>query len=306
MIADARTGVCGVRRNSGGKLFTEIYGQCTALAMDPIEKKPLYHFFPGSKILSIGTRGCNLKCPYCQNWHISQDLSADTSYYTPESIVKIARERGSVGIAFTYSEPVIWFEYVMDTAKLARESGLKNVLVTNGFINIPPLDELLTQIDAMNIDLKAFKDETYKKVQKAKLSPVLKAIEHAYRKGCHVEITTLVVTGLNDDIEEMRGIVDFIHSLDRNIPWHISRYYPNYQYDEPPTDIDFMFRVCEEASKKLNFVYCGNVPSGNRGNNTICPSCGSTSVSRVGFFSKIERLKQGKCTKCGTDLNIQM
>ncbi|MCP4138339.1 MAG: AmmeMemoRadiSam system radical SAM enzyme [bacterium] len=298
-------GVCGTRKNIDAKLYTEIYGELTASAMDPIEKKPLYHFHPGSSILSIGTRGCNFKCPYCQNWNISQDLSANTSYHSPEDIVTAAANQGSVGIAYTYSEPSIWFEYVLDTARLARKKGLKNVLVTNGFINKEPLLDLLEYTDAMNIDLKAFKPETYKKVQKGNLEAVLETIKTAYEKGCHVEITTLIVTGVNDTIEEMTDIIDFIASIDKNIAWHISRYHPSYKYTKSATDIDFILNVHNEGMKKLNFVYCGNVPSSYGGSDTVCPSCHTVVVSRSGYFTRVEFLQDGKCSKCGTVLGIK-
>ncbi|HOT44336.1 MAG TPA: AmmeMemoRadiSam system radical SAM enzyme [Spirochaetota bacterium] len=304
LIKDGKHGICGARKNSGGILVTEIYGRLTSLAMDPIEKKPLYHFHPGSSILSIGTRGCNMKCPYCQNWHISQDQAARTSLYSSSDVVSAAVREGSIGIAYTYSEPIIWFEYVYDTAVMAREKKLANVMVTNGFINREPLEQLLGVIDAMNIDLKTFREETMKKVQKARLPDVLATIRLARERGCHIELTTLVVTGINDDMDEMKDIIDFIVSVDKNIPWHISRYYPNYQYDRHATDVSFMMKVHEEAEKKLSFVYCGNVSSNERGHDTHCPSCGTTVIGRTGYFTRIEHLKNGACAKCGHDLGI--
>ena len=303
-IQENKSGICGVRKNSGGTLYTEIYGRLTSMAMDPIEKKPLYHFHPGGSILSIGTKGCNMKCPYCQNWHISQDHAARTSYYPPEKIVDAAISEGSIGIAYTYSEPVIWFEYVRDTAVLAKEKKLANVLVTNGFINPEPLLQLLPLIDAMNIDLKSFRDETMRKVQKARLPEVLATIKTAHGRGCHIELTTLVVTGINDDMDEMKDIIDFIASVDKNIPWHISRYYPSYKYDRPATDIGFMMKVHAEAEKKLNFVYCGNVSSQEPGHDTRCPSCKATVISRSGYFTRVEGLDGGRCSRCGSELGI--
>ncbi|MBN1531802.1 MAG: AmmeMemoRadiSam system radical SAM enzyme [Spirochaetes bacterium] len=304
-IHDGKAGTCGVRKNDGGTLVSTIYGRVTSLAMDPVEKKPLYHFYPGSAILSIGTRGCNLKCPYCQNWHISQDLSAHAEYRSPDDIVRIAVEHGSGGIAYTYSEPIIWFEYVMDTARLAREKGLKNVMVTNGFVNPAPLEELLGYVDAMNIDLKAFRDETYRRVQKGGLEAVKATIAAAYAGGCHVEVTTLVVTGINDDMDEMREIAEFISGIDPAIPWHVSRYHPSYRYHEPSTDIRFLRESCEEGRKKLHFVYCGNVPSGEGGNDTRCPRCGELVIRRVGYHTMTENLVSGGCGKCGAPLGIR-
>ena len=304
VIAEGNSGICGARTNRGGILVSDIYGQVSAIAMDPIEKKPLYHFHPGSQILSIGTKGCNLKCPYCQNWHISQDLMARTAYHSPESIVETAVREGSVGIAYTYSEPIIWYEYVRDTAERACDKGLKNVLVTNGYINTEPLRDLLPLISAMNIDLKSFREDTYKSVQKGGLNEVLAAIKQAHDARCHIEITTLIVTGMNDRLEEMRDIIDFIASINPDIPWHISRYYPNYCYDRHATDVSFMMKVHEEAEKKLNFVYCGNVPTGSRGHDTLCPSCHEVVITRSGYWTRIVNLKGATCGSCGHDLPI--
>ncbi len=303
VIQKNKTGICGARTNIDGRLISIIYGEVTAVSMDPIEKKPLYHFYPGSDILSIGTKGCNFKCLFCQNYHISQDMNAHSEYYSPEDIVKTAIQKQSIGIAYTYSEPFIWYEYVMDCSRLARENNLKNVFVTNGFINPDPLNDILKYADAMNIDLKTFRDETYKKVSKGKLSNVLDTIKTASSK-CHVELTTLIVTGINDDIKEMKDIIDFIYSIDPDIPWHISRYHPSYKYNAPATDINFILRVYEEARKKLNFVYCGNIPSSCGGSDTICPKCKTAVISRNGYNVSINSLKNGKCAKCGNNLKI--
>lgn len=304
-IAEGKTGICDVRTNSGGTLYSDIYGRVSSIAMDPIEKKPLYHFHPGTQILSIGTVGCNMKCSYCQNWNISQNTAASTSFYEPAAVVRSAVREGSVGVAYTYSEPIVWFEYVMDCAKEARAAGLKNVMVTNGFVNPAPLEELLGLVDAMNIDLKTFRDETYRKFQKGRLQPVLDTITRA-RGACHVELTTLVVTGINDGMAEMRDIIDWIASLDKTIPWHISRYYPNYHYNAPPTDIAFIMSVYEEARRKLDFVYCGNIPGGTSGSDTVCPSCGAIVIGRRGYSTNIAALEGGRCAACGADLGIKM
>jgi pyruvate formate lyase activating enzyme len=303
IIQENKTGICGTRKNINNKLYTITYGEVTAVAMDPIEKKPLYHFYPGADILSIGTKGCNFKCLFCQNWHISQNMDADSKFYKPEEIIQIAQERDSIGIAYTYSEPFIWFEYIMDCSKYARESGIKNVFVTNGFINPEPLQDILMYADAMNIDLKSFRDETYKEISKGRLDNVLASIKAAHEK-CHIELTTLIVTGINDDIREMKDIIDFIESVDPTIPWHISRYHPSYKYDAPATDTNFIMQVYEEACKKLKFVYCGNIPSSIGGSDTICPSCGTIVISRGGYHTSIKALNNGKCSKCRSDLNI--
>ncbi|MDI9425266.1 MAG: AmmeMemoRadiSam system radical SAM enzyme [Spirochaetota bacterium] len=304
-IAEGRSGICDIRTNLGGALYSDIYGRVSSIAMDPIEKKPLYHFHPGSLILSIGTVGCNMKCSYCQNWHISQNTAASTSYYEPSAVVRSASREGSMGIAYTYSEPIVWFEYVMDCAKEARSAGLKNVMVTNGFVNPDPLEELLGLVDAMNIDLKTFRDETYKKYQKGRLKPVLDTIKRAHG-ACHIELTTLIVTGINDDMAEMREIMDWIASIDRTIPWHISRYHPSHRYDAPATDIAFIMKVYEEARRKLDFVYCGNIAGARNGTDTHCPSCGATVISRRGYSTEITALDSGRCARCGADLKIRM
>ncbi len=303
LIQNNKAGICGARKNIDGVLVSLIYGELTAVSMDPIEKKPLYHFYPGSDILSIGTKGCNFKCLFCQNWHISQDMNASSTYHEPEDIIKIAREKNSLGIAYTYSEPFIWYEYIMDCSKLARENGLKNVYVTNGFINPEPLQDILVNADAMNIDLKSFREDTYKKISKGKLSNVLDTIRSAHQK-CHIELTTLIVTGINDNLQEMRNIIDFIYSINPDIPWHISRYHPSYKYNAPATDIDFMMSVYEEARKKLNYVYCGNISSSYEGSDTMCPHCGSLVISRSGYSVNIKGLVKGNCSKCGNSLNI--
>jgi pyruvate formate lyase activating enzyme len=198
---------------------------------------------------------------------------------------------------------MIWFEYVYDCSKIAREKGLKNVYVTNGFINQEPLLELLKYADAMNIDLKSFQEDTYKSVQKGKLSNVLQTIQTAHER-CHVEITTLIVTGINDTIDEMKSIIDWISSLDKNIPWHISRYHPSYKYNAPATDVDFMLEVYDESIKKLNYVFCGNISGSYGRSDTSCPSCKSVVISRSGYFTSINNLANGKCGSCGYDLKI--
>ena len=309
ILSEGQTGICGVRINTDGVLQTKIYGAVSAIAMDPIEKKPLFHFHPGSKILSIGTIGCNLKCPYCQNHHISQNPNAKTKYYSPEDIVSNAIEFGSVGIAFTYTEPLIWAEYVIDTEKAVRAKGLKNVLVTNGFIDKSALIDILSTTDAMNIDLKCFSDETFSKVHKGKLADVLNTIETAKSFGCHVELTTLIVSGINDSLSEMKQIISYIKSIDRSIPWHVSRYYPAWKYNAKPTETSLIKQILEETASQLDHVYCGNMASELRKNDTVCPSCGVLLVKRSGFFAQImnELNKENEaafCKKCGQKINL--
>jgi len=259
-IKPRKKGICRARQNRDGLLYTLNYGRLTSWGIDPIEKKPLHRFYPGSMIFSVGTFGCNFRCGFCQNWEIAHG-DPPTKEVTAEELVGIAldaRRAGSIGIAYTYSEPMIWYEFVYDTAKRAHQEGLKNVLVTNGFVQKEPLMELLPFIDAMNIDVKAFTDEFYRKTCGGRLEPVLRTVELAHQ-SCHVEITTLVVPGMNDSEEEISSLVDWIASLDPSIPLHLSRYFPRYKFDLPPTPIDTLKRAKEIALKKLKYVYLGNV-----------------------------------------------
>lgn len=261
-IKAGQLGICCGRQNIEGVLYTLNYNRVTSLAVDPIEKKPLYHYYPGRNILSVGTFGCNFRCGFCQNWEIAHQDSPATREVTPETLVKVALEAQkasySIGIAYTYSEPLIWYEYVYDTAKMAHQQGLKNVLVTNGFVQKEPLLELLPFIDALNIDVKAFTEEYYRKTCGGKLEPVLRTVELA-QESCHVEITTLVVPGMNDSDQEINALVDWIASLNPRIPLHFSRYFPQYQFDLPATPLETLARACEIASSKLDYVHIGNV-----------------------------------------------
>lgn len=257
-IDKGKVGICRVRKNIDNSLYTLNYGLVSSLALDPIEKKPLYHFYPETYILSVGTFGCNLKCSFCQNWTIAHD-NPDTLETTSEQLVQKALELNNcIGIAFTYNEPSIWYEFVYDTCIMSKEKGLKNVLVTNGYINQEPLKELLRFVDAMNIDVKAFTDEYYKKLCKGTLEHVKKNVEIAV-KSCHVEITTLVLPDLNDSIEEIGELSKWLSSIDTNIPLHLTRYFPNYKMDLPPTPKETLYKVQEEAKKHLKYVYVGNV-----------------------------------------------
>jgi len=259
-IKEGKSGFCGVRENIGNKLFSNIYSRVSSQGMDPIEKKPLYHFYPGSLILSLGTIGCNFACPFCQNWQISQEHNVPTQNMSPSEAVEKALERSSVGIAYTYSEPMIWYEYVMDTAKLAKEKGLKNVLVTNGYINEKPLKELLPFIDAMNIDLKAFDEKFYKEICKGDLGTVLKTIKIA-STSCHIEITNLVIPGFNDTTKHFENLVNWIkENIGADIPLHFSRYFPHYKMKtSSATPIETLEQAYEIAKRKLRYVYLGNI-----------------------------------------------
>jgi pyruvate formate lyase activating enzyme len=288
----------------GGKVVALGYGAVTSASIDPIEKKPLYHFHPGCGILSIGTFGCNLTCKFCQNWEISQ-READHDNISPEDIARTAlANRGrSVGVAYTYSEPLVWYEFVLDCAKLIRQAGLVNVLVTNGQINPEPLAELLPYVDAMNIDLKAFRDEFYRKVCGGRLEPVLDTIKAAFGR-CHIELTTLIIPGMNDSPEEIDELAAWICSLSPDIPLHLSRYFPNYVMDIPPTPVSTLVKCREVASRHLRFVYVGNaeIPGGN---DTVCPSCGETLIERRGFLSVRVYLDGTACPKCGASIPVR-
>ena len=259
-IGPGQAGRCSVRIHEDGTLKTINYGEITAIALDPIEKKPLYYFHPGKNILSVGTFGCNFSCDFCQNYTIAQFRSKSHYLSSEDLIEKCLQADNNIGLAFTYNEPTIWYEYVYDTAKLLKENHpeQKVVLVTNGFINPKPLQDLLPYVDAMNIDLKAFTRDYYQKVCGGDLEPVLKTIETA-SQACHVEVTTLLVPGLNDSREEVEKLSRFLAGIDKNIPLHLSRYFPTYKMDLPATDVDVMKDRFNIAKKCLNHVHLGNV-----------------------------------------------
>lgn len=257
-IKEDKTGICRVRKNIGGKLYSLNYGKLTAINDDPVEKKPLYHFIPGTRTLSLGSYGCNFACRFCQNYEIAQEQPSFIIDRTPEDIVNMAIRDGFPSISYTYNEPTVFYEFMFDTAKLAHRKGLKNIMVTNGFIEMEPLEELLEYMDAFNIDLKTFNDETYRRICGGRLEPVLETIKLASSKR-HVEVTTLIVTGMNDTEEELTQIFEWLAGIDKNIPLHLTRYFPCYKYHEPPTDVDFMKRMHKKAQRYLNNVHLGNI-----------------------------------------------
>jgi pyruvate formate lyase activating enzyme len=305
-IREGKSGFCRVRENHKGSLYAVNYGQVTSGGMDPIEKKPLYHFYPGSYILSFGSFGCNLRCGFCQNWTIAHG-DPPVSEYTPRQVVDMARrevERGypNIGIAYTYNEPFMWYEFIRDTAPLVHQAGLKNVLVTNGYVSETPLRELLPHIDAMNIDVKGFTEGYYRDSCAGRLEPVLRTVEIACTR-CHVELTTLLVTGLNDTPEEISRLVDWVASLDREIPLHFSRYFPSFEVNLPPTPLETLERARDIAMKKLSYVYIGNAP--NLGaSDTVCPDCGEKLIERFGYSTKISGLDGKRCRSCGKEISI--
>ncbi|MFP4697769.1 MAG: AmmeMemoRadiSam system radical SAM enzyme [Eubacteriales bacterium] len=260
IIKEGNVGKCNVRLHEKGELYTLNYGDITALSLDPIEKKPLHYFKPSSQIISVGSYGCNMTCTFCQNYNISQ-TTVKGKYIPKEDLVDmIINTKDNIGIAFTYNEPSIWYEYIYDVSKLlkSKDNSSSVVLVTNGFISEEPLKELLPYVDAMNIDLKSFNQNYYKKICGASLKPVLNTIELA-AKSCHIEVTTLLVSGENDSLEEIELISKFLSELDKTIPLHLSRYFPRYKMDNPATDINFMLKAKETADKYLDNIKLGNV-----------------------------------------------
>ncbi len=286
------------------------YGKLTAMWNDPIEKKPLFHWNPGSYTFSISSAGCNFKCPWCQNWSISQRTVEETSNVelSPEEVVKYAKSYGAPSISYTYNEPLIWFEFILDTMKLARANGIKNVLVTNGFINEEPLKELLTYLDAANVDVKAFKEETYRKVIKGRLDVVLRNLEIMSKAGVHLETTYLVVPGLNDDAEEVRSLARWqVEHLGQFTPLHITRFYPQYKYTHvDATPVSTLERLREEALKEgLKYVYLGNV-AGHPAEHTYCHNCGKLLIRRWGFSIVEWNLTDDmKCKFCGASIPVR-
>jgi len=258
-IKNGTFGACGVRGNKNGKGIIPFYGFISALALDPIEKKPLFHFKPGTKILSAGFAGCNFRCPFCQNWSISQNTDINGGYMQPGEIISAALKRDSPSIAYTYSEPLIHAEYVLDCMELARRHGIANVLVTNGCINKEAAEAILKFTDAANVDLKSFNSKTYKNLLNGDLQTVLDFIRLCDKTGVHIEVTTLVVPDLNDFDEELDAVIDFIASVNKDIPLHFTAYHPDYRWNAPPTDPAFLKNAAKKAGKKLTYVHTGNI-----------------------------------------------
>ncbi|MHB8080042.1 MAG: AmmeMemoRadiSam system radical SAM enzyme [Candidatus Krumholzibacteriia bacterium] len=298
-----RVGPCGTRANVGGRMVAKEYGRIVSTAVDPIEKKPLYHFHPGSSILSIASQGCNLHCRFCQNWEISQRRDAAAAAAAPEEVVALALARRSLGVAYTYSEPLVWYEYVRDTARLVRAAGLRNVIVSNGYLNAEPLRALLPLIDAANIDLKAMDDGFYRKVCGAGLAPVLATIRICRDAGVHLEVTNLVIPGCNDTDEQIGRLVDFLAEVGRDVPLHFSAYRPDWKFNAPPTPPATLARAAALARRKLNYVYVGNVRL-RGGADTLCPHCGELCVVREGFTVRVLLRDGAHCPGCGRALPI--
>ncbi|RMF91474.1 MAG: AmmeMemoRadiSam system radical SAM enzyme [Methanobacteriota archaeon] len=302
-IKEGKRGFCGVRENRGGRLYALNYGIVSSANVDPIEKKPLFHFYPGSYVFSLGTVGCNFRCLHCQNYQISQ-ASLDESIrilaeYTPEQTIEMAKRYGCRGMAWTYNEPTIWFEYTYDSARLAKAEGLYTVYVTNGYMTADALERISPYLDAMNIDVKGFTEGFYRSLCKTKLAPVLETVERAHNLGIHIELTYLIIPTYNDSIEEISRFADWVAKVDPNIPVHFSRFHPDYRLtDAPMTPTKTLEEAWKRARERLSYVYIGNVP-GHEGENTTCPECGATLIERVGYSTKVKAMKDGRCQRCG-------
>ncbi len=301
-IAEGKTGICRVRKNVGGRLMSLIYGRVASAHVDPIEKKPLYHFHPGSDILSVGTWGCNFRCEWCQNWEISQQ-EVPTEEVTPAHIAELSGRDGSIGAAYTYNEPSIWFEFVLDCARLVRERGGVNVLVTNGYINPAPAEQWLPLIDALNVDVKGMDDAFYRKHTGGKLQPVLDACVQA-KKSAHVEITNLVIPTLNDSDDHFHRLGGWVAGhLGKQTPLHLSAYFPRYRMEVDSTPTETLERAFGICSEYLDYVYVGNA-STSVGRDTRCKACGATLVSRLGYHVTVKDLKGPRCGRCGAPSGV--
>lgn len=308
LIADGKLGNCGVRKNIEGVLYSLNYDKVCAAAVDPIEKKPLFHFLPGSESFSVACVGCNFKCDFCQNWQISQVQKSGMigSSYSAQQIVSAAIDNKCRSISYTYTEPTIFMELASDCGRLAKQKGLENIFVSNGYMTIEAVDFAKDWLSAINIDLKSFNDGFYKRVCKASLEPVLDTIKYiTERTDMWLELTTLIVPDQNDSDDEIKDIADFIASLrDGNVPWHVSRFYPNYNMDGVgPTSEDTMlnaYRTGKEAG--IKHVYIGNMPSG-KGQNTLCPDCGKVVIERSGYRIGETSIEKGCCKGCGGEIS---
>jgi len=301
-ISSDQLGFCRVRKNTKGVLNTLVYGQAIAANVDPIEKKPLYHFLPGSKTFSIATIGCNFRCQFCQNWQISQVFKDNElrspQELMPEQVIQEAKDKDCKSISYTYTEPTVFFEYAYDTAKLAKKEGLKNIFVTNGYLSRQALKIINPYLDAVNIDLKSFSEEFYSKNCQGHLQPVLDSIKLARELGLWVEITTLIIPGENDSQSELNNIANFIAEVSKDIPWHLSRFHPDYKFlNQKPTSIESL-KLAEELGRKagLGYVYLGNL---DQDSNTYCDNCHKILLRRNYFDLIGNNIIKGKCNFCG-------
>ncbi|MFH0859620.1 MAG: AmmeMemoRadiSam system radical SAM enzyme [Candidatus Altiarchaeota archaeon] len=307
-IPEGKRGVCRVRENVGGTLYSLVYGRAIAANPDPIEKKPLFHYKPGTDSYSIATIGCNFRCSFCQNWDISQRSKSGGEIIgvekTPEGVVDEAIESGCESVSYTYTEPTIFFEYAYDTAKIAKEKGLGNVFVTNGYMTAETISECEGWLDAANVDLKSFSDEFYRRVCGGSLDPVLQSLKGMVNADIWVEVTTLVVPGRNDSDDELRQIANFIgKELGEHVPWHISRFHPDYKETKlNPTPIETIHRAKEIGiDEGLEYIYTGNVPHEDA-ENTRCPNCNELLIERFGFNVTSNSIRDSRCPACSTKI----
>ncbi len=301
IIKPGEVGKCKVRKNINGKLYSLVYGKPCSFNLDPIEKKPLYHFLPGQQAISIATPGCNLNCLHCQNYEISQAKPEEISSLNlmPKQIIEKTKQRAKI-ISYTYTEPTIFYEYMLDISKLAKKEKIKNTIVSNGFINPKPLNQLCKYIDGANIDLKSINPEHYKKICQARLEPVLEAIKILHEKKVWLELTNLIIPSLNDSLAEIKKLIRWIKdNLGLDVPLHFTAFYPTYKLmNLPPTSIEILRKARQEAKKAgLHYVYTGNLPD-EEGSTTFCPKCNQPAIKRDGFFVIYNNLKNGRC-KCG-------
>ena len=309
ILKPGKTGNCKVRTNHNGKLFTQVYNKVAAIAVDPIEKKPLYHFYPGKKILSIGNVGCNLHCNFCQNHHISQCMAEEFENYrmisAKDLVDNALKIPHNIGIAYTYNEPFTFYEFMFDTARIAHEDSLKNVVVSNGYINPAPLKNLLPIVDAFNIDLKSFNKDFYRKQTKGELHPVLETLKIISKSPAHLEITNLVIPGLNDNETDFLEMVNWIENeIGNETPLHLSRYFPQYKSNQQVTPAETLESLARLAKSILKYVYIGNLP-GDKSASTFCPNCGELIILRNQFNISIKQLNpDSTCTNCGNTINI--
>lgn len=306
LIPEGRQGICRIRKNLNGVLYSFVYGHPAAIHADPVEKKPLYHFYPGKQILSVGTFGCNLRCSFCQNFHLSQKeySSFGHAFVPPEGLSQQAIGlKGNTGVAFTYNEPTVFYEYMAETAGFVQTAGMKNVMISNGFISAEPLEKLIPLMDAFNIDLKSFRNSFYRKVTGGSLAPVLQTLKTIVKAGKHLEITHLVIPGLNDDPAELTELVAWMaNELGKGIPLHLSRYFPAYHLDQPPTPLETLSHFATLAKERLDFVYSGNVGS-SEFSDTWCPECHNRLIVREGYQTLVTGLTpEGRCSKCGANI----
>lgn len=313
LIAEGKRGICGVRTNENGKLKLLVWGKAAGVHLDPIEKKPLFHFLPGVGALSFGTLGCNFACRFCQNWFLSQSPKKEqleslmvlidqvSQDYSPQQLVALAQKLRVPVIAYTYNEPTVFIEYALATMKIAKKQGLKNIWVSNGYLSRESLEAVAGYLDGINIDLKSFRDDFYRRLCSARLKPVLENISHFWRKGVWVEVTTLIIPGENDSEEELREIAKFLVKISPDIPWHLTAFHPDYQMkDKPPTPKKTLLRAWEIGKAAgLNYVYLGNVID-QKHSSTYCPRCAELLVKRDGYqLVEVIGLKDGSCQFCG-------